>query len=360
MGKEIFKQWGFSQGSFFLVAGPCSAESEEQVLSTAQALAKEEIGFFRAGIWKPRTRPGSFEGVGGQGLAWLVHAREQTGLKVGTEVAEPMHVEACLEHGLDALWIGARTTTNPFSVQAIADALRGTDIPVLVKNPMNADVALWIGALERLANAGVSKLGAVHRGVGSPLEMRYRNAPSWKLPIELMRRLPELPILCDPSHICGKAEWIHVIAQEAMDLLFDGLMIEVHCNPSSALSDADQQLTPGQLHDLICGLTVPSAEGGRPGFLERMHALREEVDHLDAQFLEVIARRMNIVREMGALKKAENVSTLQPERWSAILDDRVNKGIGAGLNGPFVQELMQLIHEEAIRTQEADRTENQV
>jgi chorismate mutase len=208
MTNEFIKQWGFPVDNMFLVAGPCSAESEQQVLETAHALVGKGVSFMRAGIWKPRTRPGSFEGVGLKGLGWLDRVRSETGLKVGTEVAEPSHVEACLEYGLDVLWVGARTTTNPFSVQAIADALRGTDIPVFVKNPMSADIGLWIGAIERLANAGLTQLGAIHRGVSSSLEMRYRNAPAWKMPIELMRRMPDVPIICDPSHICGKADLI--------------------------------------------------------------------------------------------------------------------------------------------------------
>lgn len=328
-------------------------------MQTARALADEAIGFFRAGIWKPRTRPGSFEGVGRKGLAWLQRVRKETGLKVGTEVAEPSHVEACLEHGLDILWIGARTTTNPFSVQAIADALRGTEIPVLVKNPMSEDVGLWIGALERLANAGLTRLGAIHRGVGSPLEMRYRNAPAWKMPVELMRRMPDLPILCDPSHICGKAELIADIAQEAMDLLFDGLMIEVHCEPARALSDAAQQLTPDRFSEMVATLRMPHAEGGRPEYEKRMSALREQVDRLDSHLLDVLGQRMEIVREMGRLKEEENISTLQPERWLAILADRMKRGASLGFPEAFVEEVMQLIHEEAIRQQEDRRIKGQ-
>jgi chorismate mutase len=355
MASDLFKQWGFPQREVFLAAGPCSAETEEQVLQTARALADAGVGFFRAGIWKPRTRPGSFEGVGAEGLGWLARVRSETGLKVGTEVAEAAHVEACLEHGIDLLWIGARTTTNPFSVQAIADALQGVDVPVLVKNPMSEDVGLWMGALERLANAGLSKLGAIHRGVGSSLEMRYRNAPAWKMPVELMRRMPDLPVLCDPSHICGKADLIAVIAQEAMDLLFDGLMVEVHCDPSHALSDAAQQLTPDRFAEMVSRLKLPHAEGGRPEFQERMSALREEVDRLDSHLLEVLGQRMEIVREMGRLKEQENISTLQPGRWQAILADRIGKGLSIGFPEGFVEELMQLVHEEAIRQQEDHR-----
>jgi chorismate mutase len=357
MSKEQMNDWGFPGTGTFLAAGPCSAESEEQVLTTAKALAGNGVDFMRAGIWKPRTRPGSFEGVGLKGLAWLDRARSETGLKVGTEVAEPSHVEACLEYDLDVLWIGARTTTNPFSVQAIADALKGTDIPVFVKNPMSADIGLWIGAVERLANAGLTKLGAIHRGVSSSLEMRYRNAPAWKMPIEFMRRMPDVPIICDPSHICGRSDLIATIAQEAMDLLFDGLMVEVHPDPPNALSDAAQQLTPDQFHTLIGNLALPSEQSDSSVFINRMSELREGVDELDSQVLELIGKRMEIVREMGHLKSEQNVSTLQPHRWQEILEDRIKRGAGLHLSADFVMQIMQSIHEEAIRKQEVDRVE---
>ena len=357
MDNNKMNDWGFSGTRIFLSAGPCSAESEEQVLTTAKALVGQGVDFLRAGIWKPRTRPGSFEGVGLKGLGWLDRARSETGLKVGTEVAEPSHVEACLEYGLDVLWIGARTTTNPFSVQAIADALKGTDIPVFVKNPMSADIGLWIGAIERLANAGLTKLGAIHRGVSSTLEMRYRNAPAWKMPIELMRRMPDVPIICDPSHICGRADLIATIAQEAMDLLFDGLMVEVHPDLPSALSDASQQLTPEQFISMVGNLERSSEKSDSSVFINRMSELREDVDELDSQVLELIGKRMKIVREMGRLKSEENVSTLQPHRWQEILNDRVRRGVDLELSEDFVLQVMQSIHEEAIRKQEVDRLE---
>lgn len=357
MGKDRIKQWGLPVDGVFLAAGPCSAESEGQVLETARALAGKGVGFFRAGIWKPRTRPGSFEGVGLKGLAWMDRARSETGLKIGTEVAEPSHVEACLEFGMDVLWVGARTTTNPFSVQAIADALRGTDIPVFVKNPMSADIGLWIGAIERLANAGLTRLGAIHRGVSSPLEMRYRNAPAWKMPIELMRRMPDVPIICDPSHICGRADLISTIAQEAMDLLFDGLMVEVHPDPPHALSDAAQQLTPRQFVSMVGNLELPHEQSDSAAFLNRMSELREDVDELDSHMIGLLGRRMEIVREMGRLKTEQNVSTLQPHRWQEIVQDRIRKGSGLNLSEDFILQMMQSIHEEAIRQQEADRVE---
>jgi len=357
MKAATFQAWGFNANPLFLVAGPCSAESEEQVLAVAQALAGMGISFMRAGIWKPRTRPGSFEGVGESGLDWLVHARQATGLKIGTEVADPVHVEACLERKMDVLWVGARTSTNPFSVQAIADALKGVDVPVFVKNPMSADPDLWIGAIERLANAGITRLGAIHRGFSSGLERRYRNTPNWKIPIELMRRMPELPVICDPSHICGRRELVPAIAQEAMDLLFDGLMVEVHPDPAGALSDAAQQLTPEQFGTLVNGLALPQEKGGGAAFAQQLGTLREAVDEIDAQLLELLGKRMGTVREMGRLKAEQNVSTLQPHRWQEIVQDRVQRGGALDLSNDFVLQLMQSIHEEAIRQQEADRVE---
>jgi chorismate mutase len=355
MRGEILKTWGFDSERVFLVAGPCSAESEGQVQDTARALSGAGIDLFRAGIWKPRTRPGSFEGVGVPGLDWMVKARAETGLKIATEVAEPAHVEACLERSFDVLWIGARTTTNPFSVQAIADALQGTDIPVFVKNPMNADAGLWMGAIERLANAGVKKIGAIHRGVGSSLETKYRNAPAWKLPIELMRKLPEVPVLCDPSHICGRRELIPAIAQEAMDLLFDGLMIEVHPEPEKALSDAAQQLTPADFISLIHQLVLTTEEGEGNSFAAQLHELREDVDDIDGQILTLLGKRMEVVRAMGRLKSEHKASTLQPHRWEEMLSKRIEQAGTFDLSEEFAVQLMQSIHEEAIRQQEDDR-----
>jgi len=339
----------------FLAAGPCSAESEAQVLESARALTGRGVSFLRAGLWKPRTRPGSFEGVGMEGLAWMQKAHEETGLKIGTEVAEPAHVEACLEHGFDILWVGARTSTNPFSVQALADTLKGTDIPVLVKNPMSADVDLWIGAIERLANAGLTRLGAIHRGFGSSLEMRYRNAPNWKIPIELKRRMPNIPIICDPSHICGKRELIPAVAQEALDLLFDGLMVEVHPNPSAAFSDAAQQLAPDRFFTMINALNLPHEQSDSSSFTRQISELREDVDELDGKMLELLSRRMDIVRKMGRLKAGQNISTFQPHRWQVIVEDRIQKGKALDLSESVVLQVMQSIHEEAIRQQEVRR-----
>lgn len=348
------KEWGFPIERMFLAAGPCSAESESQVLEAAHAL-KGRISFLRAGIWKPRTRPGSFEGVGEKGLSWMVKAREKTGLKIGTEVAEPAHVEVCLNHGFDILWVGARTSTNPFSVQAIADALKGTDVPVLVKNPMSADTGLWMGAIERIANAGISRIGAIHRGFSSKLELRYRNEPNWKAPIELKRLLPDIPMFCDPSHICGKRELIPAIAQEALDLLFDGLMLEVHPDPDHALSDAAQQLTPTRFFELVETLKLSHEKSESAEFMARLNALRSDVDDLDGQVLELLSRRMDVVRRMGELKAGQNVSTFQPHRWKEMVDDRVAKGSELDLSEHFVLQMMQSIHEEAIRQQELRR-----
>jgi len=349
------KDWGFPKDKFFLIAGPCSAETEEQVLETAHALARNGVSVMRAGIWKPRTRPGCFEGVGLVGLAWLDRARKETGLKVCTEVAEPAHVEACLEYNIDLLWIGARTTPNPFAVQALANALQGVDIPVLLKNPVNPDLGLWIGAVERMYNAGIRRLGVIHRGFSSTREMVYRNNPNWKIPIEFKRELPQVPMICDPSHICGDSKLIFGIAQEAMDLLYDGLMVEVHPNPSEAWSDAKQQITPAQLREMVSKLVLSREENGNCNFRQRMEELRRQIDGLDCQLLDVLSTRMNIVREMGRLKSERNVSTLQLRRWNEIVRDRVQKGINLSLSRDFVLEIMQAVHAEAIRQQEQDR-----
>lgn len=355
MMESKLKEWGFPGERMFLAAGPCSAESCEQVLETAHALKNCGVGFLRAGIWKPRTRPGGFEGVGLKGLAWLDRARTETGLKVGTEVAEPAHAEACLEFGMDVIWLGARTTTNPFSVQAVADVLRGTNVPVLVKNPMSSDLGLWLGAIERLSNAGIQRIGAIHRGFSSSLEMRYRNAPDWRVPIEFKRLMPEIPLLCDPSHIAGRAALVPGIAQEAMDLLFDGLMVEVHCNPTKALSDAAQQLTPAQFIAMVAGIELSQERGGSTEFIAELSQLRERVDVLDSQLLDLLAQRMEVVRAMGSLKAAQHISTLQPDRWRQIVEDRVRKGGRLALSEGFVLQLMQAVHEEAIRQQEVHR-----
>ncbi len=346
------RDWGLPLDPLLLAAGPCSAESEEQVLACAHALASCGVGFFRAGIWKPRTRPGHFEGVGARGLRWLARAKAETGLAVGTEVATPKHIEACLKHGLDVVWIGARSTPNPFLVQELAEALRGTGLAVFVKNPVSPDLELWMGAIERMLNAGLTRVGAIHRGFSNTQETRYRNRPNWKIPIELKRRLPRLPLLCDPSHICGRRERIQSVAQEAVDLLYDGLMIEVHPNPAEALSDAAQQLTPEQFRGLLASLVWKRADSLDRDFREHLEELRAEVDDLDEHLLEVVGKRMAVVRAMGELKRRQRVAVLQPGRWEEILASRVAAARGHSLSPDFTVQLFQAIHEEAIRQQE--------
>jgi len=351
------KEWGLPVKDIFLSAGPCSAESEEQVMETARGLADCGVSFLRAGIWKPRTRPGSFEGVGTEGLKWLVKAREQFNLPIGVEVATPEHVEACLKYKVDIIWIGARTTPNPFAIQNLADALKGTDIPVLVKNPISPDLELWLGAIERLYNAGLHKIGAIHRGFSTVREIIYRNAPDWKIPIELKRRHPEIPILCDPSHICGRSEFIFSVAQEALDLLFDGLMIEVHNNPSEALSDSEQQLTPDEFHSLISRLTLKSESSSEVEYTTRIKELRLEIDSIDEHLIQLLGSRMNIAKQMGELKRRNDISILQPHRWKEIIESRITAGKGQHLSSDFIFQLFQVIHEEAIHKQEEDNDE---
>ncbi|RJQ51235.1 MAG: 3-deoxy-7-phosphoheptulonate synthase [Nitrospiraceae bacterium] len=348
------KEWGLPVRKVFLAAGPCSAESEEQVVETARKLVAGGISLFRAGIWKPRTYPGSFEGVGGEGLRWLARVREEFGFPIGVEVASPEHVEACLKHKVDVLWIGARTTPNPFAVQALADALKGVDIPVFVKNPVNPDLDLWLGAIERLNNAGIKKIGVIHRGFSTTRKVLYRNAPDWRIPIELKRQVPGIPMLCDPSHICGKKELLFSVAQEALDLLYDGLMIEVHIDPEKALSDSRQQITPEQFLNLIDRLTIKREASDDSEFQTRIKELRLEVDSIDEHLIRLIGKRMEIVRKMGDIKRKKNISTLQPQRWLEILASRQDMGKEYNLSEEFIFQLFQSVHEEAIRHQEEE------
>ncbi len=345
-------EWGISVDDLLISAGPCSAESEDQLLDTARGLAGSKVSFMRAGIWKPRTHPGGFEGIGIKGLEWLANAREKFNIPVGTEVAYPAHVEACMKYKMDVLWIGARTTSNPFAVQALADVLKGVDVPVFIKNPISPDIELWIGAIERLYNAGLRKIGAIHRGFSTSKKIMYRNAPNWKIPIELKRRIPDIPLLCDPSHICGTTELIFSVAQEALDLLYDGLMIEVHRNPAEALSDSGQQLTPDEFRSLITRLTVKSETGDSREYEIRIKELRHEVDHLDENLIQLLGKRMEIAEKMGDLKRRNNISVFQPHRWEEIINSRRTAGEENGLSGEFVFQLFQVIHEEAIRHQE--------
>ncbi len=347
-----FQNWNIGSGRKLIIAGPCSAESEEQVLQTARELSRIKIDVLRAGIWKPRTMPGTFEGVGAIGLAWLGKAKRATALPVTVEVATPRHVEACLNHGIDILWVGARTTANPFSVQELADALRGVDIPVMVKNPVNPDLELWLGAVERFSRAGIRRIAVIHRGFSSATETVYRNRPNWSIPIEMKLRHPEIPIICDPSHICGNRELIYNVAQKAMDLLFDGLMIESHTVPESALSDAGQQLSPSQLELLLKKVNFKSAHSDNTDFTNTLERLREKIDRVDDDIIKTLARRMRIVAEIGQYKKRNNVSILQPERWNEIITSRVKAGVGSNLTEGFIRKLYRCIHAESILNQE--------
>ncbi len=340
---------GISAKRPLVIAGPCSAETEEQVMNTAIQLASKEIKIFRAGIWKPRTKPGGFEGVGVKALPWLQQVKKETGMYVSTEVATAKHAEAALNANIDLLWIGARTTANPFAVQEIADALKGVDIPVLVKNPVNPDLELWIGGLERLSNAGITKLGAIHRGFSSYEKKIYRNLPQWHIPIELRRRIPELPILCDPSHIGGKRELIASLCQQAMDLNFHGLIVESHCNPECAWSDAAQQVTPDIL-DYILNLLV-IREGNQLQTTENLAILRKQIDLCDNDLIDILSKRMRIAREIGTYKKEHNMTVLQSGRYSEILDKRAEQGISCDMSAEFIKEVFEAIHEESVRQQ---------
>lgn len=334
------------------ICGPCSAETEKQVLSTANELSKEgKINVFRAGVWKPRTRPGTFEGVGEKALNWLIEVKKQTQLKVAVEVASSQHVEACLKAGIDILWIGARTTSNPFSVQEIADSLKGVDIPVLVKNPINPDLDFWIGAIERIYDAGIRKIAAVHRGFYPFEKTTLRNIPKWEIAIELKTKFNDLPIICDPSHISGSREYIEEISQKALDLNFDGLMIESHINPDEALSDANQQLIPNNTISLINRLIVRNSSIENEDFQNLLCRFRDKIDSLDSQLLELLAQRMDVVREIGKYKKDNNVSVLQLRRWERIIETREIEGQKLGLSEDFIAKLLELIHKESIQEQ---------
>ncbi|MDR0745910.1 MAG: bifunctional 3-deoxy-7-phosphoheptulonate synthase/chorismate mutase type II [Mediterranea sp.] len=330
-----------------IISGPCSAESEVQVMETAYSIAAKGIKIFRAGIWKPRTKPGGFEGVGEIGLQWLKRVKKETGMYVATEVATRDHVFEALKAGVDMFWIGARTTVNPFAVQEIADTLKGLDIPVLIKNPVNPDLELWIGAIERIYGAGIRRIGVIHRGFSSYDKKIYRNLPLWHIPIELRRRIPVLPIFCDPSHIGGKRELIAPLSQQAMDLSFDGLMIESHCTPDTAWSDKDQQITPDVL-DYVLNLLVIRDEVQTT---ENLSELRRQIDHIDGQLLELLSKRMRISREIGVYKKEHNMPVLQSPRYSEILEKCSRMGETMELNPEFIKKILEEIHEESVRQQ---------
>lgn len=331
----------------FVIAGPCSAETEEQVVTTAKQLSEKGCHLFRAGIWKPRTKPGGFEGKGDEALPWLANVKKETGMLVSTEVATPEHVEKALQHGIDFLWVGARTTANPFAMQALADSLRGVDIPVLVKNPVNPDLELWIGALERLNQAGVKRLGAIHRGFSSYDKKIYRNLPMWQIPIELRRRYPTLPLICDPSHISGRRDLIAPLCQQAMDLGFDGLLVESHCNPDEAWSDSMQQITPEVLDYILSLLVIRDETLTTEGITQ----LRHQIDELDNQLMELLAKRMRVCREIGQYKKEHNMTVLQTQRYKEILDKRGVQGAMCGMSAEFAAKIFEHIHEESVRQQ---------
>lgn len=330
-----------------VIAGPCSAETEEQVMETAMDLAKNGVRIFRAGIWKPRTKPGGFEGVGSVGLTWLQEVKKETGMLVATEVANKQHVEEALNAGVDVLWIGARTSANPFAMQEIADSLVGADVPVLVKNPVNPDLELWIGAMQRIYNAGIRQIGAIHRGFSAYGKHLYRNMPQWHIPIELRRRMPELTLICDPSHIGGKRELVAPLSQQAMDMGFDGLIVESHCDPDSAWSDKSQQVTPEVLNFILNMLVVRDTTQTT----ESLTLLRQQIDQIDNDLLEALSKRMRISREIGQYKKEHSMPVVQTGRYDDILNSRAAAAEELGMNGDFMKTVYQAIHEESVRQQ---------
>jgi chorismate mutase len=344
-------QWSGVEGRPLVIAGPCSAESETQLHECARRLHGVRVDYFRAGVWKARTRPVAFEGIGNKALSWLVEAGREFGMRTATEVATAAHVEAALTHGIDLLWIGARTTVNPFSVQELADALRGVNVPVLVKNPTSPDLALWTGALERINRAGVRALGVIHRGFAVASSPRFRNPPMWELPIEFRRLHPDIPIVTDPSHIAGRRELVQDVAQQALDLGLDGLMVEAHPNPDQAWSDAAQQVTPERLGEILHHLKVRRETSADAGFLASLEALRERIDRIDHDLLDALALRMRVVEEIADYKREKNVSTLQVSRWSALLEDRVARAEALGLTADYARALYEIIHRESVRRQ---------
>ena len=335
-----------------VIAGPCSAETEEQVLKIARELKDSKVSVFRAGIWKPRTRPGGFEGVGEIGLKWLQKAKAETGLQMAVEVANAAHVKLALEHDIDVLWIGARTTVNPFAVQEIADALQNTDKIVLVKNPVNPDLALWIGGVERLYNANIKNIGVIHRGFSTYEKTKYRNNPEWQIAIDFQNRFPDIPLIIDPSHITGNRDMIFQVTQEALDLNYDGMIIETHIDPDNAWSDAAQQVTPERLKQIIFDLTIRKETDDADDYQLRLAKLRSKIDEFDAKLLDVIGKRMKVAEDIGALKKEKNVAVLQNKRWNEILEKMVNDGSQKGLSEEFILQFFKAIHQESISHQE--------
>ncbi len=347
MELEKLNLTGVEERRPLVIAGPCSAETEEQVMDTAKQLAKNGVKVFRAGIWKPRTKPGGFEGNGVTALPWMQKVKKETGMLTATEVATAKHAEEALKFGIDVLWIGARTTADPFAVQEIADTLKGVDVPVLIKNPVNPDLELWIGALQRLNNAGIKRLGAIHRGFSTYDKKLYRNLPQWHIPIELHRRFPELPIICDPSHIAGRRDLISPLCQQAMDLQFDGLIIESHCDPDKAWSDAPQQLAPDVLSLVLNNLVIRNMNQTTESLAE----LRKQIDEIDMDLTEMLAKRMRVAKEIGIYKREHDMPILQTERYDEIIKKRMETGSAMSLDGEFTRKIFEAIHEESVRQQ---------
>ena len=351
--KEL-KKWldDLSLDHPLVVAGPCSAETEDQVLKIAHELKDSDVNYFRAGIWKPRTRPGNFEGVGALGLKWLQKVKAETGMKTATEVANAAHVKLALEHDIDLLWIGARSTVSPFIVQEIADALEGTDKIVLVKNPVNPDLALWLGGIERLYSANIKNLGVIHRGFSTYEKTRYRNNPEWQIAIELQNRFPDLPLICDPSHITGKRDMIFEVSQTALDLNFNGLMIETHVDPDNAWSDAAQQVTPDTLIQMMDDLKIRKETDTEAEYRNSLNTLRTQIDVIDHQLIDILGKRMKIADAIGELKKDKNVAVLQSKRWNEILGKMILEGEQNKLSEEFILRVFKAIHQESINHQE--------
>ena len=335
-----------------VIAGPCSAETEQQVLKIAIDLKDTDVSIFRAGIWKPRTRPGMFEGVGAIGLKWLQKVKEHTGLLTAVEVANSSHVKLAIEHGIDVLWIGARSTVSPFIVQEIADSLHGTDKIVLVKNPVNPDLSLWLGGIERLYTANIKKLGVIHRGFSTYEKSKYRNNPEWQIAIELQSKFPDLPLICDPSHIAGRRDLIFNLSQRALDLNYDGLMIETHCDPDNAWSDAAQQVTPSALIDIMKDLKIREMTIDKEEYQNQLDGYRQKIDNSDQLLLEILGKRMDVAEKIGLLKKSNNVAVLQNKRWNEILGKMIIDGESHGLSEEFILKIFKAIHQESINHQQ--------
>lgn len=360
--KKELRTWldRFSLEHPLVIAGPCSAETEAQVLKIAHQLKDTDTSVLRAGIWKPRTRPGNFEGVGAIGLQWLKKAKEETGLLTTTEVANPAHVDLALKNDIDIIWIGARTTVSPFNVQEIAEALKGTDKTVLIKNPVNPDLSLWLGAVERFYEQGIKNLGVIHRGFSTYEKSKYRNTPEWQIPIDLQNRFPDLPLILDPSHIAGRRDLIFDLCQSALDLNYDGFMIETHYDPEQAWSDAKQQITPEKLDQITQNLRIRKGASENEEYNDELDKLRRNIDSVDNELIETIGDRMKISEKIGTLKKAQNVAILQPKRWNQILKNMISAGDGKELSEEFILKIFKAIHQESINHQEKVLNESKI